>query len=266
MNPIGPHTRGIARIFEQQCIARGYREISLSYAQGPEKLQKPLPGQFFTILPQRYPLSVMRRPFAYSNADEKGFTFIYEIRGNTTSNLADLDDGCPVDWIGPLGSSFPNPPEGSKPVLVAGGIGVGPIHYLARLLSETGIDSVVILGAGNAALVAQLDWPERVELRICTDDGSLGIHGTALDGLDGLDVDNAVYYSCGPRPMMAAVHQHAVENNRPCWVSMEEMMACGVGACQGCAVQVIDSSDLSRPVFKRVCVEGPIFDSREIVW
>ena len=268
MNSGSPHKRGKARILDQRIIAEGYREMKLSYASDSNGRPRvrPLPGQFFTILPHHYPLSIMRRPFAYSDSDENGFSFIYEIRGPATRDLANLDDGSPVDWIGPLGSTFPEAPENSRPVLVAGGIGVGPILYLARELAEADTESLVVLGARNVGLVPRLEWPKTAEVRICTDDGSHGIHGTALDGLSNTNVTNAVFYTCGPHPMMAAVHRFAVDTDRPCWVSMEEMMACGVGACQGCAIPVKDEIDLSRPAYKRACVEGPIFDSRELVW
>lgn len=263
-----PQKRGEARILGQQVIAEGYREIQLSIDPVDGILSKtiPLPGQFFTILPQLYPLSIMRRPFAYSDAGENSFSFIYEIRGTTTADLAGLDDGRLVDWIGPLGSSFPEAASDSRPILIAGGIGVGPILFLARQLAGAGIQSLVVLGARNAGLVPVLSWPDTAEIRICTDDGTHGIHGTALDGLSDVDISNSDFYTCGPVPMMAAVHRLAVSAGRPCWVSMEEMMACGVGACQGCAVPVINKTDPLRPAYKRACVEGPIFNSRELVW
>ncbi|MCK5735661.1 MAG: dihydroorotate dehydrogenase electron transfer subunit, partial [Spirochaetaceae bacterium] len=209
MNKEGPRTRGIARIYEQRSIARGYREITLSYALGYQGPINPQPGQFFTILPHRYPLTMMRRPFAYSASSNKGFSFIYEIRGTNTAELADLEEGCQVDWIGPLGSSFSHSESDTRPILIAGGIGVGPIYYFAQKLAEDGKEPLVILGARNAELIPHLDWPENVELRICTDDGSMGIHGSALVGLEKIDFENAEFFTCGPRPMMVAIHQLA---------------------------------------------------------
>lgn len=256
-----PHSRGKAHILKQIIVADGYREIQLS-ASGLNAL----PGQFFTILPENYPMSMMRRPFAYSDVTDDGFSFVYEIRGRNTADLAKLEEGSTVDWIGPLGSAYPLPPAGLKPVLVAGGIGVGPILFLAREIAAAGIESTVVLGARSAALVPDLAWPSAADVRVCTDDGSLGIHGTVIDGLAGLDISNSEFFSCGPHPMMAAVHRLAKSAGRQCWVSMEEMMACGVGACQGCAVPVVDLNDLSRPSYKRACLEGPIFNSREISW
>ncbi|MDF1567926.1 MAG: dihydroorotate dehydrogenase electron transfer subunit [Spirochaetaceae bacterium] len=254
------HTRGQARILSHRAVADGYKEMSLSWSDAAQAIPKPRPGQFFTLLPILYPTPILRRPFAYSDADKTGFSFIYEIRGPATRDLAKADIGDEIDWIGPLGSTFPHPPEGSRPVLVAGGIGLGPIYYWARFLAETGLKPLVILGARSKNLIPELEWPENLELRICTDDGSMGLHGTALVGLKPSDMASAAFYTCGPHPMMAAVHQSALDSGRPCWVSLEEMMACGVGACQGCAVAVGDGT------YKRVCVEGPVFNSREVAW
>ena len=108
-----------------------------------------------------------------------------------------------------------------------------------------------------------MSWPPEVNLRLCTEDGSRGIAGTVLDGIPQTDVDNAVFYSCGPLPMMTAIHHLAVDLHRPSWVAMEEIMACGVGACQGCAVPVVSQNG---PAYKRACLEGPVFNSREVQW
>ncbi len=263
------HSRGRARIFSQNKIAKGYQDIRLEYGDD-RPVRAPRPGSFFTILPVNYPLQTMRRPFAYSASDEKGFSFIYEVRGDASSDISDLPDGSELDWIGPLGTSFPEPSEGKRPVLIAGGIGVGPIYYLAHKLagSSSSVDSdpLVIIGARTAALVPGLDWPTNVELRICTDDGSTGIHGNALSALKHTDTADAEFYTCGPQPMMAAIHRTALDTDATCWASMEEMMACGVGACQGCAVEMAERGADGWATYTRACVEGPIFDSRELAW
>lgn len=266
MTSESPHSRGRARIINQRVVAEGYREMSLSPIDGElgHQKKKPLPGQFFTVLPHRYPVPLIRRPFAYSDSRESGFSFIYEIRGTGTQDLARLEAGAVLDLIGPLGSAFPQVPAGVRPILVAGGIGVGPILFLARDLAQTGQQPLIILGARNALLVPDLEWPSGTEIRICTDDGSTGIPGTVLDGLSNENLDDAVFFTCGPHPMMAAIHSLAESAGSRCWVSMEEIMACGVGACQGCVIPMTNDSD--SPEYKRACVEGPIFDSREILW
>lgn len=266
-------SRGCARIISQDDVADSYREIHLEYCNCSPPARNPEPGSFFTVLPVNHPLQTMRRPFAYSAADETGFSFIYEIRGDATRDIAGLPDGSVLDWIGPLGSSFPGPSAERRPVLIAGGIGVGPVFHLACTLSaqilsreQQALPPLVILGARNAGLVPELPWPEEAEIRICTDDGSAGIRGTALAALTPEDTRNAEFYTCGPHPMMAAVHRAAVDAEAPCWASMEEMMACGVGACQGCAVELAERGPDGGPAYKRACVEGPIFNSRELAW
>ena len=238
----------------------------MDYTGNPDYQKIPEAGQFFTLLPISHPLQQMRRPFAYSDADAVGFSFVYEIRGEVSSDISRLSEGAVLDWIGPLGSSFPAPSGGRRPVLVAGGIGVGPVYYLARRLAEKGFRSLIILGARNSALVPELAWPSEAEIRICTDDGSRGFRGTAVDALNNSVSGGADFYTCGPLPMMKGVHEAALRTGSPCWVSMEEMMACGVGACQGCAVEMAERSPDGGPTYKRACVEGPIFDSRELAW
>jgi dihydroorotate dehydrogenase electron transfer subunit len=264
MSPVFPAVRGRTPILSQSAVARGYWKIALAWGDcRPGRL--PLPGQFFTLLPFDYPLTMLRRPFAYSGADSRGFSFIYEVRGKVTQDLADAPEGTLVDWIGPSGSSFPLPPDGIRPVIVAGGIGVGPMLFFASAAAAAGFEPLVILGARTAAMIPRLPWPQGTELRICTDDGSEGIRGTAIAGIRTDDIAGAGFYTCGPEPMMAAVHRIAVEYGCACLVSMEAMMACGVGACQGCAVPVVNPES-REPLYKRACAEGPVFDSREIVW
>ena len=262
------HSRSRSRILTHKEVARGYREIRLGHRG--DLVPTPLPGQFCTVLPRRYPNPLLRRPFAYSDVKPSEFSFIYEIRGPATRDLSELTVGDEVDWIGPLGSWFPRAPEGKRPILVAGGIGVGPILFLAdrfgRAEKRPLKRPLMILGARNRGLLPDLHWHPDVELRFCTDDGSGGVHGTVIDAIRREDLENAAFYSCGPNPMMAAVHRLAQENGCPCWVSVEEIMACGVGACQGCSVPTTPPDGASGPVYKRACVEGPIFESREILW
>ena len=149
---------------------------------------------------------------------------------------------------------------------MAGGIGIGPVYCLACRLESP----IVVLGARTAELVPDLVWPDGADVRITTDDGSRGIRGTALAALGSASgaglPENAEYYACGPHPMMAAVHRLALESGAPCWTPMEEMMACGVGACQGCAVEMAERTPEGGPTYKRACVEGPVFSSGELAW
>lgn len=225
----------------------------------------PRPGQFFTLMPPSFPSVLMRRPFAYSGADQNGFSFIYEIRGPVTQALSAMPDGAELDCIGPLGSAFTRPEPDRNPVLAAGGIGIGPLYFLAADLASAGYQPLLILGARSSELVPDLKWPDGISVEICTDDGSQGTKGTVVAALKRADPDNALFYTCGPRPMMAAVHRLAAESGCRCQVSVEEMMACGVGACQGCAVEINTGADAEKQ-YLRVCAEGPVFDSEDLRW
>lgn len=255
--PVRGIGRGTARILEQRTIARGYREIRFTSVDSTN----PEPGQFLTVLPHRHPVPLLRRPFAYSAWSRGEAAFIYEIRGPMTGDLAELPVGADLDWLGPLGRGFPDPPEGTRPVLISGGIGVGPLYFLATTLAARNLAPLLVLGARETGLVPELPQIPGGEIRIATDDGSAGFRGNAPAAVGRDELAGAALYACGPYPMMREVHRIAVEHQRPCWVSLEEWMACGVGACQGCAVPVNDHRE-----FVRACLEGPVLESRAVAW
>ncbi len=236
-------------------------EMRISW-NAPQTL--PVPGQFFTILPCRYPLTLLRRPFAYSAVTESWFAFIYDIVGPATRDMAKLKAEDDADWIGPLGRGFPLPSPDVKPILVAGGAGVGPVFFLSNVLAGRGSAHLVVIGAREAKRLIRLEWPSHAEVRLCAEDGGTGITGTVIDGIGQQDMADKVFYSCGPAPMMAAVHRLAAECGCPSWVSVEEMMACGVGACQGCAVAAAGNGGPQE--YKRICDEGPVFASGDLIW
>lgn len=258
------YARRRGRILAHRETARGYFELQLGHSE--PLIPHPRPGQFCAVLPPRFPSPLLRRPLAYSGAESTAFSFIYAVLGEATRDLAELQRGDEIDWIGPLGSPFPPPPGGKRPVLAAGGIGLGPILFLADHLADAGEEPLLILGARDKGHIPDIHTHPKVELRLCTDDGSAGIHGTVIDGITPDDLSGTAFYCCGPHPMMAAVHRLCEEHGCPCWVSMEEVMACGVGACQGCAVPVIPPDGLEGPAYRRACLEGPVFSSRDIAW
>ena len=149
---------------------------------------------------------------------------------------------------------------------MAGGIGVGPIYYLAVQMAARGVKTTVVIGARTASLVPRLTWPKGTDLRVCTQDGSAGLTGTVLAALTADGAKESHVYTCGPDPMMKAVHEWALAKGNPTWVSKEEIMACGAGACQGCAVEMAEKESHGAPFYKRACVEGPVFSSTELAW
>lgn len=250
-------------ISKMQAVADGFYLMEFSW---PRALGPPLPGQFATIRVTTQTDPLLRRPFAFSNYDEELEVgqLIFQKRGKATGILAALRPEETIEMIGPLGNSFPLPSVGRAPVLVGGGIGIGPILFLADWLRSQGHDPLVVLGFRGANAVPAAALKNRGQHVLCTDDGSLGFEGTTADYLVELPdgrLQESELYACGPQPMLKACHEVAVFSGCPCWVGMEQTMACGVGVCMGCAIPVHGEQR-----FARVCTEGPVFESREVRW
>ena len=224
--------------------------------------ENPQPGQFLTIRVSDGPSPLLRRPFAYSHVDpaDKTAGVIYKVRGAATRALSGKLPGDDLDIIGTLGNSFVDPPNGSKAILLAGGIGLGPMLLFARTLRNSGKDYEFVYGCRSEEEIPDLDDLDTIDYRICTDDGSRGFRGTAVD-LASASHGPAVLYACGPTAMLKACHDLAVDRKWACWVSLEQTMGCAMGACMGCVVKTVTPAG-----FARVCQEGPVFESRVIEW
>ncbi|MBN2875774.1 MAG: dihydroorotate dehydrogenase electron transfer subunit [Spirochaetales bacterium] len=256
-----------ARITALRSVATGYRELRYEW---PADLPPPSPGRFFTVRAGGRYDPVLRRPFAFSAWSPGGAgepaeaSFIFQVRGRGTRYLAELDTGDTIDVLGPLGTGFGKPRRGSRPVLVAGGIGLGPMLYLANALSIDARDGlceapVLALGFRTASLIPDVAMPEGTV--ICTDDGSAGYRGTVTGWLEGYDPGAPPYlYACGPSAMMAAVGAMAAARRAPYEAALEQWMACGVGACAGCAVR------LRTGQYIKACVDGPVYDGNLVDW
>jgi dihydroorotate dehydrogenase electron transfer subunit len=248
-------------ILDNLMVAEGCYKLSFSHPVGYEA---PRPGQFLTLRLGNGISPLLRRPFAYSGHDAAtgSAELIYERRGNATRLLSALRTGETLDLIGPLGNTFPEPTEGNRPILVAGGIGIGPMLFLHAHLSAAGHRPRLVVGARSADRLPRSCLP--ADAAICTDDGSAGLHGTVLQYLDGespAGAENATVYACGPHGMMKAVAAWAMGAGLPCWVSLEQTMACAVGACMGCVVKVHHEKQYSR-----VCADGPVYAAEHIEW
>ncbi|WP_037571643.1 dihydroorotate dehydrogenase electron transfer subunit [Spirochaeta cellobiosiphila] len=243
-------------ITSQRKISRDYYEMNFYW---PEVYKQPQPGQYFTIRVEDGISPLLRRPFAFSgyNKTDREASFIYQTRGLSTQLLTEKQEGDFIDIMAPLGNHFV---DTDKPIFsLAGGIGTGPMVYWSNYLASKGKKSTLILGVRTKELIPQLNLDPLVQLEICTDDGSQGFHGTTIDRLKTLVNQDSGLYGCGPAGMLKAMSQ--LNNfNHEVWVSMEEYMACAVGACMGCVV------DLQSGEKARVCVEGPIMEGKTIKW
>jgi dihydroorotate dehydrogenase electron transfer subunit len=227
----------------------------------------PLPGQFCTIRVSEGTSPLLRRPFGFSNFNKQNMitSMVYKKCGPATEILAGKTPGDSLDVIGPLGTSFSNLKQGTKNILVAGGTGFGPIFFLNNVLKNQKAFSHIVVGCRSKTQIpfSLLASPDNDAI-ICTEDGSAGFKGTVVDYLNSLQKDffnNAAFFCCGPKPMLKACHEFALERGIECAVSLEQVMACGVGACMGCAVKIIGENPYSR-----VCTEGPVFNSKTVLW
>ncbi len=220
------------------------------------------PGQFINIF-SNDGSKLLPRPISICeiNKDYGTIKVVYRVVGAGTKEFSQLTIGDDVEVMGPLGNGFPL--EEGKAIVVGGGIGVPPMYELAKQLPG---DVIAVMGYRDDDLFLTEDFTDVAsDLIIATDDGSVGTHGTVVDAIKENELDADVIYACGPKPMLRAVAEYAAEHDIKCYVSMEERMACGVGACLGCVCQSTEKDDHSHVNNKRVCKDGPVFLSTEVV-
>lgn len=233
------------------------------------------PGHFVQLRCSDSQEPLMRRPFSVLAADAESGTFdiVYLVRGDFTRGLARLREGDTVSVVGPLGRGlFCEPPQGRKPLLVAGGVGAPPLAFLATHLRRGNPDMpiTVINGARTATQLVAMEEFENAHahIHVTTDDGSAGARGTVITVLSELvsDCEDYTVYACGPEPMLKAVGDFCIQRGLPCQLSLETVMHCGVGVCMGCAVKVRSDQTNEGYIYVRACYEGPVFRAEDILW
>lgn len=217
------------------------------------------PGQFAQIY---VPGKTLRRPISICgiNTQKSTLRFVFQVRGEGTAILAGFQPGDSLNLLAPLGNGFDLGDTSRHALFVGGGIGVPPLLAAAV---PFGKNAVLAAGfRGKESIILKDDFEASgCKVLIATDDGSYGHHGLVTELLGGLEYD--VIFACGPKPMLRAVCRLAEERGVPCLVSLEERMACGIGACLGCAVKLRGESG---EYYGHVCKDGPVFDSRRVVW
>ncbi|MFH1406457.1 MAG: dihydroorotate dehydrogenase electron transfer subunit [Candidatus Omnitrophota bacterium] len=305
-----------SRIVSNKEIAPGHYRMAI---MAPEIARHARPGQFVHVRCDAGRETLLRRPFSIhrigsrfsvrgsrahtENRKPNTIEILYKVIGKGTEILSQRKLGEKLDIIGPLGNGFAISPKSLNPILVAGGIGAAPLLFLAEKLvrlSVSGSRLVVIIGARTKKLLLCEDEFKKlgVEVIVATEDGSKGKKGLASEVLlELLRTPNTEHrtpnlYGCGPRPMLKELAKIAKQYKIPSQVSLEERMACGLGACMGCVVKTrfsVSGSRLSAHTlpcpgllpagrrqqganrtpyteYKRVCSDGPVFDADEVVW
>lgn len=248
---------GLCRLIRKKQLTADIYDVTVEAGALAKAAQ---PGQFAHIY---VPGKTLRRPISICEADAaaKTLRFVFQVRGEGTHLLAQSALGDSLDLLAPLGHGFTLGDTNRRAVFVGGGIGLPPLLAAAKPFGE---NAVVLAGFRTAeAVILQKDF-ERAGGRvlIATDDGTCGHHGLVTDLLAGLSFD--AVFACGPKPMLQAAARAAKERGVPCQVSMEERMACGVGACLGCAVRLRGENGAES--YGHVCKDGPVFDAEQMVW
>lgn len=222
------------------------------------------PGQFLSIY-MRDGSHLLPRPISICETDcERGCVrIVYRIAGKGTQEMSHWKEGEQARVLGPLGSGFPveRCKKERTALLVGGGIGIPPLVELAKRL---GCKKQIVAGYRDSHMFLKEELEAAGDFYAATEDGSAGTKGNVLDAIQGNGLEADVIYACGPAPMLRALKAYAGERGIECWISMEERMACGVGACLACVCQTAEKDEHSQVHNRRVCKDGPVFLATEI--
>jgi len=243
----------------------------------PASFTTPAPGQFVMVRETGRVEPLLARPFSVFDFHRYGedcvLELLYRVAGRGTLLFSRMRPGNRLTVLGPLGRGFTIPDGIRRGLFVAGGVGVAPLHFLVHsgfrtAGTESLREAVFYFGARSLDLLAGLARLSGLcDLRICTDDGSRGYCGPVTDllkrDIDDHDPKETVVFGCGPAPMIQSLRRLLDNNRIPCQVSLEERMACGIGACLGCAIAI--GGPGGKTEYRKVCEDGPVFDIREIL-
>jgi dihydroorotate dehydrogenase electron transfer subunit len=238
------------------------------------------PGNFVHILTSEAGEPLWRRAYSIHDVDttEGTFELIFKVVGRGTRSLSRMKKGDKLNLLGPLGNSFTLPSKKNIVALIAGGVGLPPLHFFAKTLAQKRRlpPGNILFYVGMRTQSQHFGLPElrrmRVNLLPATDDGSFGYRGFVTSCFEeaihsnSLPLDDLKVYTCGPEEMLKEVARLSAEYGIPGEASLETAMPCGIGACMGCAVRIKSTQSRESFDFKRVCKDGPVFPLEKIVW
>lgn len=257
----------IAKVVSQECIGTGVYSMVIK----TEAAKEAVAGQFVSIYCKGKD-KLLPRPISICQIDKEESTLriVYRVVGGGTEEMSTYQAGDDIELIGPLGNGFMQR-EGKKAILIGGGIGIPPMVGLAESLNamavENGLepqDYVQVVAGYRDELFLTEEVKNNGVLYIATEDGSAGIKGTVIDAIKEQAVEGDVIYACGPTPMLKAIKEYALEKNMECQLSLEERMACGIGACLACVCKSKEKDHHTNVNNKRICKDGPVFLAQEV--
>ncbi len=221
------------------------------------------PGQFVAVFPKDKS-HLLGRPISICDADAEKETLrlVYRVAGNGTAEFSALQPGEEVAILGILGNGYVfSLFEGKKIIIIGGGIGIPPMLMTAKKYEG---EKVAVLGYNGGDLFLKEEFDKLCSTYVATMDGSAGTKGTVIDAIKEAGITGDVILACGPMPMLRAVKEYAKENNMEAFISLEERMACGVGACLGCVTKTTEVHHHTHVENARICLDGPVFNAEDV--
>ena len=261
-----------AKILKADCLADGVYEI---WFETKDIAKAAKAGQFISVY-SNDGSRMLPRPISICKVENNNLRIVFRVAGKGTEEFSKMKAGEYLDIQGPLGNGYDiksimeyvKNVTGNdcadtelKAILFGGGIGVPPMLELAKQLE---CKKQAVLGYRNSQMFLKDEFEQYADVYVATEDGSAGTKGNVLDAVRENNLAADVIFACGPTPMLRAIKEYAVSNNIACFVSLEEKMACGIGACLACVCQSTDIDDHSKVKNKRVCKEGPVFNVKEV--
>ena len=249
------------KVVEHTDIGAGYRYLVL---EAPQMAAELVPGQFVHVKVPALEMSALRRPFSVFDATDGMVVILYKTVGRGTAALNGVQEGDEINILGPLGHGFPTECSGTA-LLVGGGFGVAPLHFLAKRLPGKKILFAGGRTQNDLLAIDRFQLIPNTELKLATNDGSVGAKGFVTLPLDETIAELKAkgekfeLFTCGPDGLLKAVTDRALANDAPGWISCDRHMICGVGACYACIQKTVRGNS-------RCCIEGPIFAAKDLIW
>lgn len=246
-------------VISQECIAKDIYSMWISTKAIAREAK---PGQFVSVY-TKDASRLLPRPISLCEIDREkdALRIVYRIAGDGTREFSRLRAGDTIDILGPLGNGFPlEEAKGKRVMLMGGGIGIPPMLETAKAIQG---EKIIVSGYRDELFLTE-ELNAAGQLYLATEDGSAGTKGNVLDAVKANRLQADLIFACGPTPMLRAIKAYALDKGIPCWVSMEEKMACGIGACLACVCKSTKVDGHSQVHNKRICKDGPVFLSTEV--